>query len=288
MTQITNYFSDIINTFSLLSLVDILIMTVIIYLVINLIIGTQAEQVAKGIIIILAITQLSSWFGLVTVNFVFKNMITVGFLALLIMFQPELRKVLETLGRANMSDIKSMFEQKNLASPESVIDELVDAILYFRKTKTGALIAIQRKDILDDIVNTGVGMDSFISSELVKNVFYHNTPLHDGAMIISDETLRIRACGCILPLSKNNNLSTSIGTRHRAGVGLSEMYDCLVFIVSEETGTISYALNGRLSRFIDEHGLRRILNEILISADEESDTFKGKVKRLGGHYGKKW
>lgn len=284
MTHIANYFSDIINTFSLLSLIDILIMTVIIYSVINLIKGTQAEQVAKGIIIILAITQISGWIGLVSVNFVFKNMITVGFLALLIMFQPELRKVLETLGRANMSDFKSIFEQKDLSSPSSVIDELIDAVLYFGKTRTGALIVIQRKDIVDDIVNTGIELDSLISSELVKNVFYHNTPLHDGAMIISAEPLRIRACGCILPLSKNNNLSSSIGTRHRAGVGLSENYDCLVLIVSEETGTISYALNGRLSRFIDENGLRRILNEILVVEDEGNDRIKKKVKSIGGRY----
>jgi len=277
MSQISSFFDQIFQSFTILSAVDILIMTFIVYTVIRLIKGTQAEQVAKGIIIILIITQVSDWIGLVTVNFVFKNIITVGFLALLIMFQPELRKMLETIGKTNVKNIKDIFMEKDLDTPAVAVDQIVESMSALSKTKTGLLIVIERQVPLDDVVETGVKLDSLLSSELINNIFQYATPLHDGAVIINSETLRIRAAACLLPLSQNKNLSTSIGTRHRAGIGISEHSDCVSLMVSEETGVISYAINGRLSRFVGERGVKRILTEILI---EEPSHKSGKSKKL--------
>lgn len=277
MSQITSFFNQIFQSFTILSAIDILIMTFIIYAIIRLIKGTQAEQVAKGIIIILVITQVSDWIGLVTVNFVFKNIITVGLLALLIMFQPELRKMLETIGKTNVKHLKDIFMEKDLDSPSVAVDQIVESVSALSKTKTGLLVVIERQVPLDDVVETGVKLDSLLSTELLNNIFQYATPLHDGAVIINSETLRIRAAACLLPLSQNKNLSTSIGTRHRAGIGISEHSDCVSLMVSEENGVISYAIGGKLSRFVGERGIRRILTEILI---EEPSHKNGKSKML--------
>ena len=278
MSQITSLFTQIFVSFSILSAVDILIMTFIIYAIIRLIKGTQAEQVAKGIIIILVITQVSDWLGLVTVNFVFKNIITVGFLALLIMFQPELRKMLETIGKTNVKNIKDIFVDKDLDSPSVAVDQIVQSISDLSKTKTGLLVVIERQVPLDDVVETGVKLDSLLSTELINNIFQYATPLHDGAVIINRETLRIRAAACLLPLSQNKQLSTSIGTRHRAGIGISEHSDCVSLMVSEETGVISYAINWKLSRFVGDRGIRRILTEILVEEPAHKNS-KSKILR---------
>ncbi len=285
MSQITSLFTQIFESFSILSAVDILIMTFIIYAIIRLIKGTQAEQVAKGIIIILIITQVSDWLGLVTVNFVFKNIITVGFLALLIMFQPELRKMLETIGKTNVKNIKDIFVEKDLDSPSVAVDQIVQSISDLSKTKTGLLVVIERQVPLDDVVETGVKLDSLLSTELINNIFQYATPLHDGAVIINRETLRIRAAACLLPLSQNKQLSTSIGTRHRAGIGISEHSDCVSLMVSEETGVISYAINGKLSRFVGERGVRRILTEILVEEPAHKNS-KSKILRRKDSNGK--
>lgn len=278
MSQLTSFFSQIVESFSILSVIDILIMTLIIYGIIRLIRGTQAEQVAKGIIIILVITQVSDWLGLVTVNFVFKNIITVGFLALLIMFQPELRKMLETIGKTNVKNIKDIFVDKDLDAPAVAVEQIVESISDLSKTKTGLLVVIERQVPLDDVVETGVKLDSLLSSELISNIFQYATPLHDGAVVINSETLRVRAAACLLPLSQNKQLSTSIGTRHRAGIGISERSDCVSLMVSEETGVISYAINGKLSRFVGERGVRRILSEILVEEPMHKNA-KSKKRR---------
>lgn len=278
MSEVGTFFSQIKDSFGILSIIDILIMTLMIYAVLILIKGTQAEQVAKGIMIVLLITQISDWLGLVAVNFVFKNIITVGFIALLIMFQPELRKMLETIGKTNVTGIKDIFTDKGLDTPNVVVDQIVGSVVELSKVKTGALIIIERKVPLDDIVGTGVELDSLTSTELINNIFQYSTPLHDGAIIISSKTYRIKAAACLLPLSKNQNLSTSIGTRHRAGIGMSENSDCLSIMVSEETGSISYAMNGKLSRFVGDRGVRRILNEILV--DEPNHHNKNNKVRL--------
>ena len=272
MSQLSAAFNQIVGSFSILSVVDIGIMTLMIYAVIRLIKGTQAEMVAKGIIIILIITQVSDWIGLVTVNFVFRNIITVGLIALLIMFQPELRKVLETIGKTNVRNLGTLFITRETSAASQAVNSIVSSMTSLAKTKTGLLIVIERQVPLDDVVDTGVKMDCLLSSEVINNIFEYATPLHDGAVIINRDSLRIRAAACLLPLSQNQNLSTSIGTRHRAGIGMSEHSDCLSLMVSEENGTMSYAINGKLSRFVGEKGIERILTEILV--DEASTRTK--------------
>ncbi len=263
--MISDFFYDITNSFTILSLIDILIMTFIIYSLIKLIKGTQAQQVAKGILIIVAITQITDWVGLVAINFVFENIMTVGFIALLIMFQPELRKALETLGNTNVDSFKGIFTDMSMGSNnEEFIEQIISSILILSRNRTGALIILQRKTPLDDVIDTGVKLDSLYSSELLSNIFTPKSPLHDGAIILDTTTQRIKAASCLLPLTQNRDLSTTIGTRHRAGIGISESSDCISLIVSEETGVISYAYGGKLSRFLDENSLRRILVQTLI------------------------
>lgn len=281
MSQLNTAINQIVGSFSILSIVDIGIMTLMIYAVIRLIKGTQAEQVAKGIIVILIITQVSDWIGLVTVHFIFKNIITVGLIALLIMFQPELRKVLETIGKTNIRDIGSIFITRETSAAVAAVNNIVTSMTSLAKRKTGLLIIIERSVPLDDVVDTGVKMDSLLSSELINNIFEYATPLHDGAVIINRDSLRIRAAACLLPLSQNPNLSTSIGTRHRAGIGMSEHSDCLSLMVSEENGTMSYAINGKLSRFVGERGIERILTEILV------DETSAKAKKGNSEDGRK-
>ena len=281
MSQLNTAINQIVGSFSILSIVDIGIMTLMIYAVIRLIKGTQAEQVAKGIIVILIITQVSDWIGLVTVHFIFKNIITVGLIALLIMFQPELRKVLETIGKTNIRNIGSIFITRETSAAVAAVNNIVTSMTSLAKRKTGLLIIIERSVPLDDVVDTGVKMDSLLSSELINNIFEYATPLHDGAVIINRDSLRIRAAACLLPLSQNPNLSTSIGTRHRAGIGMSEHSDCLSLMVSEENGTMSYAINGKLSRFVGERGIERILTEILV------DETSAKAKKGNSEDGRK-
>ena len=281
MSQLNTAINQIVGSFSILSIVDIGIMTLMIYAVIRLIKGTQAEQVAKGIIVILIITQVSDWIGLVTVHFIFKNIITVGLIALLIMFQPELRKVLETIGKTNIRNIGSIFITRETSAAVAAVNNIVTSMTSLAKRKTGLLIIIERSVPLDDVVDTGVKMDSLLSSELINNIFEYATPLHDGAVIINRDSLRIRAAACLLPLSQNPNLSTSIGTRHRAGIGMSEHSDCLSLMVSEENGTMSYAINGKLSRFVGERGIERILTEILL------DETSAKAKKGNSEDGRK-
>lgn len=279
MSQLTTAFNQIIGSFTILSVVDIGIMTLMIYAVIRLIKGTQAEQVAKGIIVILVITQVSDWLGLVAVNFIFKNIITVGLIALMIMFQPELRKVLETIGKTNVKNLGSIFISRETSAAVAAVNSIVNSMTTLSKTKTGLLVIIERQVPLDDVVETGVRMDSLLSTELINNIFEYATPLHDGAVIINRDTLRIRAAACLLPLSQNTSLSTSIGTRHRAGIGMSEHSDCLSLMVSEENGSMSYAINGKLSRFVGARGIERILTEILV---DEGNQKAGKGKSEDG------
>ena len=279
MSTITNAFNQVIGSFTILSAIDIGIMTLIIYAIIRLIKGTQAEQVAKGIIVILIITQLSDWLGLVTVNFIFRNIITVGLIALLIMFQPELRKALEAIGKTNLRNLSYAITSRSSTEAEKAVEDIVASMTALSEAKTGLLIIIERQVPLDDVVETGVKMDSLLSSELIDNIFEYATPLHDGAVIINRDTLRIRAAACLLPLSQNTSLSTSIGTRHRAGIGMSEHSDCLALMVSEENGAMSYAINGKLSRFVGARGIQRILTEILV---DETNTRNTKGKKEHG------
>ncbi len=248
------------------NIIDILIVSVVIYKVLMLVKETRAEQLIKGIIILLIALKFSEWANLVVIHFLLKNTVTIGAVALLIVFQPELRKALEYLGRSKF--LKQSFSEFMDEDVEDHIHELMDAVTALSKSQTGALIVLEQEAPLLDIAATGTRLDSRITAELVQNVFFPNSPLHDGAMIIRKG--RIEAAGCILPLSDNNFISKELGTRHRAALGLVENTDAFVLIVSEETGTISMAREGKLHRHLDSRTLEKLLRSELIKEQKNA------------------
>lgn len=236
---------------------DIVLVGIMFYYVMNIIKGTRAEQLSKGILVILILTKASDFLGLYTVKWIFSNLMNFGFIAVLIVFQPELRRGLEFLGRT--SSLRSAISNKEEQIPVQV-REIVDAVASLSRQKIGALIVFERKTGLEDIADTGTRLDSFISSSLLINIFIPNTPLHDGAVIIKGD--RIKAAACFLPLTDQNSLSKELGTRHRAGIGVTERSDALSLMVSEENGTISIAENGEISRYLDIKTLETILTDL--------------------------
>ncbi len=254
-------------------------MTFIIYKIIEYAEGTQAMSVIRGILVVLLITQLSDWLGLTTVNYVLKNIMTVGFIAIIVMFQPELRRALYKLGgtKFRKTFFGFLFKDETNEELDRAIDEIVSAAANCAATKTGMLVVIERETKLDDIVETGIALDSYVSRALLLNIFTPNTPLHDGAVVISSYNYRIRAASCLLPLSRNNNLNTEIGTRHRSAIGMSEVADCVCVVVSEETGTISYATEGKITRYLTAGDLKKVLSRLLSVGDEAASEEKEKV-----------
>lgn len=256
------------------NIVDILIVSVVIYKVLMLVKETRAEQLIKGIVILLVALKFSEWANLVVIHFLLKNTVTIGAVAIVIVFQPELRKALEYLGRSKL--IKQSFSEFMDEEMEDHIHELVTAMETLSRTRTGALIVLEQEAPLLDIAATGTRLDSRISSELVQNIFFPNSPLHDGAMLIRKG--RVEAAGCILPLSDNQQISKELGTRHRAALGLVETTDAFVLIVSEETGTISMARQGKLHRHLDGKILEKLLRSELIR-EEKVNYLKGFWRR---------
>lgn len=248
---------DIIKTMKVNDIIDIAIIAYVMYRLMLVIRKTRAEQLFKGIIILLVITKLSDWLKLRTVNYLLSNAMTVGVIALLIVFQPELRRALESLGRSEFFRKNFFFINDDAEDISNVIIEICDACQFLSRSKIGALIVMERNTGLNELIETGIPLDSKISSELLINTFIPNTPLHDGAVIIRGD--RIMAAGCFLPLTDNQNLSTELGTRHRAAIGVTEVSDAVSVIVSEETGTISLAQNGRISRHLDIKTLKEVL-----------------------------
>lgn len=233
--------------------VDIGIIAIIIYKVMNLIKETRAEQLIKGITVLVVATKLSEVLGFHTVYWLLKNTITVGAIAIVIIFQPELRRALEHIGRGRFFAKGELLEQEI----EIMMDEINTAVTHLSKNKIGAIIVLEQDTGLNEYIETGTKMDSMVSHELLVNIFIPNTPLHDGAVIIRRN--RIAASACFLPLTQSQNLSKELGTRHRAAIGITEISDALVIIVSEETGVISFAKMGRLSRYLDTKSLKEIV-----------------------------
>ena len=269
-----NIFTNLFNVIGIRDIIDITIIAIITYNVLKLIRGTRAEQLAKGILVILILTKLSEWFKLYTINWLLNNIMTWGFVAILIVFQPELRRGLEFLGRT--SSIRNL-NAKNDEVPE-VVKEVCEAVASLSRQKIGALIIFQRKTGLNEIVETGTKVDGYVSSGLLINIFIPNTPLHDGAVIIKGD--RVVAAACFLPLSDNANISKELGTRHRAGIGITERSDALALMVSEETGSISIAENGVISRYLDIQTLEKILGDIYNPAIENGSSIFGKWRNL--------
>ena len=227
------------------------------YMILVFVKETRAFQVLKGLIVLLLIivvtmTFLSQRMGLYTLNWIIEKFFALLVLAFLVIFHPELRQGLARIGE------KGIF--KGFVIEEHVISEIVHASFHLSKRKVGAIIAIERTTSLKPYTETGIALDSRISQELLATIFIPNTPLHDGGVIICLD--RIVVAGCLLPLSDNPKISRSLGTRHRAAIGLTEQTDAIVIVVSEETGTVSLAINGRLTRDLDEEGLERVLNNL--------------------------
>ncbi len=241
--------------------VEILIIAFMIYHITIWLKNTRAWILLKGILLILLFSLVANVLNLSVILWILSKTISVGIIAVIIVFQPELRRALEQLGRKNLfSSIISFDDQrdKNERYSEKTINELIRATFELAKTKTGALIVIEQEIPLNEYVRTGIVMDSIVSSQLLVNIFEHNTPLHDGAVILSGD--RIVAATCYLPLSDNMQLSKELGTRHRAAVGISEVTDSFTIIVSEETGKVSVAVGGGIQRNIDADTLRTKLD----------------------------
>lgn len=244
----------VIGMLSPVSIIDIIIVAFFIYKIFMLIKDTRAEQLLKGLIILLFATAVSKLMGLSMINWILERAQTILLVALPIVFQPELRRMLEKIGRGGFLGAVNIWEDK---SEEETLSEIARTAHELSLERRGALIVIERQIGLADIVETGIVLDAKISKELLKSIFFLNNPLHDGAVIITED--RIRAAACLLPLTNNPRVSKALGTRHRAAIGMSENSDALVIVVSEETGIISLAEDGLLKRNFTERELKKYL-----------------------------
>ena len=279
-----NIFDRIWQTFSLLSLsdyVDILIVSILAYELIKFMKKSNSRRLLKGLLVIFAAVWISDWLELHMIYYFLSNAMQVGILALIILFQPELRKVLEKFGGTSIRNRLHYSVQDHQAMSMAIL-QTVEAVTDLSWSKTGALIIFEKYDSLEPIINTGTVINADVNAELLKNLFFNKAPLHDGAVLITNA--RVTAAGCILPLSANQNISKELGTRHRAGLGMSENYDSLSVIVSEETGAISLAQGGMLKRHLAPETLERLLIQELIPAENKNDKtnvlewVKGKLK----------
>lgn len=253
-----SYFADSSWQDWLKDIIDVGIVAFIIYKMMILVRGTRAVQLLKGIFVLVATWALSTWLNLYTLKWLMSQMFNWGIVMVLILFQPELRRALEQLGRGNFFSRGSSLDAVGLSEQ---IEEIIRAVRSMSKKKVGALIVFERKTGITEMIESGIAMESRISSELLMNIFTPNSPLHDGAVIVRGN--QIMAAGCYLPLSENPFISKELGTRHRAGIGVSEVSDAISLIVSEETGQVSLSLNGLIVRDINEESLISKLHEEL-------------------------
>ncbi len=278
--------SQIIGTVKAIGIwdfVDIAIVAVLIYQVIKLIRETRAMQLAKGLILLLLMYFVAYNLNMKTVRFIMQNLVATGVLALVIIFQPELRRMLEHVAQTRFNKInifQSSQEKDNelMQIWDESITTIANACEYLSRTKTGALIVFERQTKLGEIIKTGTVVDAAPSVELIGNLFFVNSPLHDGAMIIRDG--RICASGCFLPLSQNYTISKEMGTRHRAALGMSENSDAVIVVVSEETGTISIAQGGVIERNFNIPQLETRLRHEIMHKSEEEQPKESSVKAL--------
>ena len=271
MTDAMSFLMDNIRMLRIRDFIDIAIVSYAVYKCIKLVKETRAAQLVKGVLILIILTQLSDWLQFNATNYILSNTMQVGVFALLVVFQPELRRVLEKMGTTTFGRI---FSQEYEA--ENITPKICEAVEYMAERKIGALIIMERSTKLGDIMTSGTVLNAKVSPQLLINIFIPNTPLHDGATVIGDNI--IKASACFLPLSQNNSLSKEMGTRHRAAVGVSEITDCVAIVVSEETGTISIAQNGKITRNLTAKTLGEKLDEIMLSDKGVADL--GKKRKL--------
>lgn len=261
------YFEDFTFIDYISNAIDILLVWYVVYKLLMVIRGTKAVQLLKGIFVIVIVRAVSGLFGLSTLSWIMEQALTWGFLAVIIIFQPEVRRALEQLGRGRIFSRSAIQEDEE---QRKIIEALLKSVRYMSKRRIGALISIEKETGMNDYIETGIPMQSVITSELLINIFIPNTPLHDGAVIIQKD--QIAAAACYLPLSENPFISKELGTRHRAALGISEVTDSLTIIVSEETGAISVTRNGDLYRNLTEEEFEGILEHQLLSGIEKSET----------------
>ena len=262
-----------IRNFRFNNVIDILIIAFIVYQLYELVKQTRAEQLAKGLVILLVVTKLSEWFKLYTLRWLLNWLLGAGLIAIVVIFQPEIRRAFESIGRSKI--IGKRFGMSSDNQYDGVIEEIVQACNSLSRQKIGALIVFQRQTGFEDIIETGTKIDGLVSMGLLINIFIPNTPLHDGAVIVDRDI--VKAAACFLPITDNNRLSKELGTRHRAALGISERSDCMVIVVSEETGGISCCENGEIARYLDEETLRKKLREVY-DPKEEKLGFIAKIK----------
>ncbi len=267
-----DFLHKIVQFVRIQDLLDVLIVAYIIYKAIGLLRETRAVQLIKGIVVLLVIYQISSWLQLGVVNYLMLNTLQFGVIAMLVVFQPELRRALEKVGRSRFGQVLNIFNPNTPETIRKTVEKVAESVDTLSKNRIGALIVIERKTKIADIVRTGIAIDSEISAELLVNIFVPNTPLHDGAVVLREN--RIMAAGCFLPLTQNQDLMQELGTRHRAALGMSETSDAVVVVVSEETGKISIALEGSLTRNLTVESLVRALLKILIPDSEKKESRK--------------
>lgn len=264
----SDFFNNIVSSIGIFDILDIAVVAFIIYKILGFIQETRAQQLVKGLLVLLVVFFLSDVLHLYTLNWLLKTFMSIGIIALVVIFQPELRRGLEYVGRNKI--VKAPFGQVDKAKAKQITDEFVKALTSFSETRTGALIVIEKEVSLTDIGETGTEINGDISAQLLGNIFYEGAPLHDGAVIIRGD--KVYAAGCVLPLTENKDLNKDLGTRHRAGIGITENSDAITLIVSEETGVISYAVSGKLTRFLDAKMVEKLLLNLYIPAVSEDAT----------------
>jgi diadenylate cyclase len=276
-----NVFLQLIKNFRIADALDILLVTFIIYNAIKLVRETRAGQLVRGILVLLIVWILSYWLNLFLIRSIINYLFQFAFIAVLIIFQPEIRRALEQIGRSGIRAGKgwsfglsfvSGVEEEKLQKKRKAVNAVVDAAVQMSRQKTGALIVFEMKTKLGDIIDTGTIVEAVPSAQIICNIFFNKAPLHDGAMIIRDGM--VYAAGCILPLTKSDNVSIELGTRHRAAIGMSENSDAVIVVVSEETGQISVVTNGTITRNYTRETLNSELENLVLSKNTEPDEKK--------------
>jgi len=261
---------SILMLFSLSDVLDILVVAYLFYQLMRLVRETRAMQLIKGILAVLGLYVFATLAGMNTLGFFIQSIVASGIVMISVIFQPEIRRALEQLGRTKLSSLGRYgadSAEARLRQTQEMIEALCAAAAYLSSYKTGALVVLERQTKLGEILNTGTVVDSKPSMELISNLFFHNAPLHDGAVVIRDG--RLAAAGCFLPLSGNMEIGRELGTRHRAALGMSEVSDAVVVVVSEETGAISVAMNSRLQRGLTSTALHQILVAAMLGESAE-------------------
>lgn len=289
MAKLWEYFAQVTSLFASLftqpdwrDWLDIALMAILIYQGLKLLMRTRANSVFKGIAIVLVLAWISDQLQLHSISWLLQLVINTGILVLVILFQPELRRMLDQIGRSKITKQVFTSQRKHRAEhSEQVVSEIVKALTNMARKRIGALIVIERQTALSDIAESGTHIDAEISDPLIENIFEPNTPLHDGAVIIRGE--RILAAACILQLSEDYFISRELGTRHRAAIGMTEATDAVTLIVSEETGIISMAREGRLTRYLDAKSLTILLSE-LFAPDSLTPTWLSMIRRKEEHH----